>query len=597
MTSYYVNTKISILFGSQTGNAQDLAERIWRESKKYYFKSSIKSLDNYDINSLLVDECIIFICSTTGQGDVPDNMKKFWKFILRKNLDAGVLSHLKYAVLGLGDSSYVKFNFTAKKLFKRLQHLGGTPIIPLGLGDDQHDLGYDAVSDPWIDNLWKELLMLYPLPHNIKPISNNTSVCPRWKISSKLLDEDVDVRKSNSIYFSTRQPNQFDVEVIENSRITDSSHFQEVRLIKLKTTGQSYCPGDIVVLRPKNLSWQINEFQQVLSSNGVNIPNDLILSVKEKDVDTPVPDIFKYNVTFGQLCEEYFDLMSVPRRYTFEILANITDSELEREKCREFTTAEGQNELFTYCNRPKRNIVEVLQDFPNATKNLTIDMLFEIFSPIKPREFSIASNFNWHKNEIHILLAVVKYKTKLLKERFGLCSNYLAGLNSGDIVTAWIRKGSFKFPIDDVPIIMVGPGTGLAPFRNFIYECVHRDIASSKKLVLLFGCRNEGKDFHCRDELQKLHSSNKLNLICAFSRDQKEKVYVQDKIREHKMTVWSMLETKCMVFIAGNSKFMPQDVRKAFVDVCKECGSMNDNEAEQYIAKMEFENRYQTECW
>lgn len=144
--------------------------------------------------------------------------------------------------------------------------------------------------------------------------------------------------------------------------------------------------------------------------------------------------------------------MAIPRRHTFQILAQLTDSELEKEKCLEFTTAEGQQDLYSYTYRPKRNIVEVLQDFPHATKNITLDILFELFPPIKAREFSIASSRKAHGDEIHILLAVVKFKTKLVRERFGLGSNYLAGLEKGDEVTAWIKKGSFRFPKESVNI-------------------------------------------------------------------------------------------------------------------------------------------------
>lgn len=131
-------------------------------------------------------------------------------------------------------------------------------------------------------------------------------------------------------------------------------------------------------------------------------------------------------------------------------MGQLTDSDLEKEKCFEFTTAEGQEDLYSYCNRPRRNIVEVLRDFPHATKNLNREILFEILTPIKPRDFSIASSYSMHENEIHILVAVVKYKTKLVKERLGLCSNYLADLKGGDRISVWLKKGSFTFPNDTV---------------------------------------------------------------------------------------------------------------------------------------------------
>lgn len=267
----------------------------------------------------------------------------------------------------------------------------------------------------------------------------------RWGVQSLELSHAVN--KPKSIYYPIRQ-NDFTVTVLENTRTTHPDHFQDVRLIRLKTEVQEYSPGDVILLRPKNLPWQIETFQNLLKSHNLNFDSSLKLT--QNDPDIPIPDVLNQEVTFQQLCEEYFDLMSIPRRHIFNILSQITDSELEKEKCLEFTTAEGQDDLYTYCNRPKRNIVEVLQDFPHATKNLTKEILFEILPPIKPREFSIASNSKYHQNEIHILLAVVKYKTKLVKERFGLCSNYLADLKPGDHVTAKLKKGSFRFPSNPV---------------------------------------------------------------------------------------------------------------------------------------------------
>ncbi|XP_044266839.1 NADPH-dependent diflavin oxidoreductase 1 isoform X1 [Tribolium madens] len=588
----FINEKIVILYGSQSGNAQDLAERIWRESKRFHFKSTVKSMDDYNVLELVSEQCVIFVCSTTGQGEEPDNMKQFWRFLLRRSLPTDSLVNLKYAVFGLGDSSYTKFNFAAKRLHKRLLQLGGQSLVSLGLGDDQHDLGYDAAADPWIESLWAKLLLIYPLPTGVQPLPKNLPIVPRWSVQSSSLSQNL-ANKPQSIYHPIRQPDDFTVTVIENERTTHPDHFQDVRLIKLQTDGQEYSPGDVVLLRPKNLPWQVETFQNLLKSH--NLHFDLTLKVTQNDPDIPVPGVLNQQLTFQQLCEEYFDLMSIPRRHIFNILAQITDSELEKEKCQEFTTAEGQDDLYTYCNRPKRNIVEVLQDFPHATKNLTKELLFEILPPIKPREFSIASSSKMHRNQIHILLAVVKYKTKLVKERFGLCSNYLAELQPGDQVGARLKKGSFRFPASDVPVIMVGPGTGVAPFRNFIYDQVSEGVASKRNLLLFFGCRNSNYDFHCKEDFLSLQRMGLLNLVPAYSREQEHKVYVQHKILENSDLVWDFLQRNGQIFIAGNAKLMPQEVRQAFVSVCEE--RMSKEQAERFIEMMEKQGRYQTECW
>ena len=123
---------VTTLYGSQTGTAQDISEQIWRESKKFYFKGSVMAMDDYDVRKLIDEKVCVFVCSTTGQGDEPDNMKKFWKFLLRKNLPADSLRNLHFGVVGLGDSSYSKFNFVAKRLHKRLIQLGATPLLSAG---------------------------------------------------------------------------------------------------------------------------------------------------------------------------------------------------------------------------------------------------------------------------------------------------------------------------------------------------------------------------------------------------------------------------------------------------------------------------------
>lgn len=176
-----MSRNLTILYGSQTGCAQDLAEHIWRESKKYHFSGRVLAMDSYAVTSLIREQLVVFVCSTTGQGNEPDNMKSFWKFLLRKSLPMDSLCTLNYAVLGMGDSSYSQFNFVAKRLNKRLQQLGARQIIPLGLCDDQHDLGASAVYMPWLTNLWSELLQLQPIPDGLVELNESPRMF-RWNV-------------------------------------------------------------------------------------------------------------------------------------------------------------------------------------------------------------------------------------------------------------------------------------------------------------------------------------------------------------------------------------------------------------------------------
>lgn len=216
----------------------------------------------------------------------------------------------------------------------------------------------------------------------------------------------------------------------------------------------------------------------------------------------PVPDFLKTPIPLRSIAKQLWNLNAVPRQRVFKLLALNCDDEMEKEKLLEFSSPEGQDDLFTYANRPRRNILEVLRDFHKSTSKLNIQILFEIFEWIKTRSFSIASCPEYGK--LDLLVAIVEYKTMMAKPRKGLCSNWLKHLKSGDEIQAVIKKGTFKIPnVDDsmTPIVMVGPGTGLAPFRSLLLQRLCRlknQTEQQYPYALFFGCRGEKLDFHCK---------------------------------------------------------------------------------------------------
>ncbi|KDR16972.1 NADPH-dependent diflavin oxidoreductase 1 [Zootermopsis nevadensis] len=605
-----VNRKITFLYGSQTGTAQDVAERIWREARIFHFHGPVRTMDDYPVSQLIYEMVVIFICSTTGQGEEPDNMKHFWRFLLRKNLPADSLQGLRYAVLGLGDSSYAKFNYVAKKLHRRLLQLGGQPLLHIGLADDQHDLGANAVIDPWINDLWRKLSDLYPLPDGVVPLNKDILCPPRWIVSLSETAETYRQSSSNIELMEAKvgnnreeefsQNNPCYVSIIKNTRTTAPLHLQDVRLIHLSAPKLQYSPGDVLMVCPHNASEKVDQFFSLLScgSDG-RLGPDTVIHVKEKDSDAPVPLALKHPLTLRRCAEQYWDLNAVPRRYFFHLLSNFTTSDLEKEKLTEFSTPEGQEELYNYSNRPRRTVLEVLQDFPQATANIPLEYMFELFQPIRPRAFSVASSPKAHNEEIHILVAVVKYRTKLIAPRLGLCSNWLAGLTPGTNIPVWIRRGSFHFPLsENNPVIMIGPGTGVAPFRSYIHERVALSQASNKLLYLFFGCRNKNGDFHFSNEWLSLQEEKHLSLFCAFSRDQEYKIYVQHLIKEQAALLWDLLSSKAWIFLAGSSSNMPAGVKEAFVkDVACGAGKLSHDEAKQFMQNLENTGYFQCETW
>ncbi|XP_060923388.1 NADPH-dependent diflavin oxidoreductase 1 [Limanda limanda] len=580
-----------VLYGSQTGTAQDTAQRILRQAQRRRLQVRLFPLDGYNVADLISETLVVFVCSTCGQGEAPDNMKNFWRFLFKKSLPVGSLSRLDCGVLGLGDSSYPKFNFVAKKLQKRLAQLGARVLLPVGLVDDQHDLGPDAVVDPWLASFWEEVLLLYPSVADLAPLREDEPLPPTYVFH--FLD---DVKEEAEPRLrSPEQTQAFAARLVSNRRVSHVSHFQEVRLIEFDITGSNFLfgAGDVVSMRPCNAPEDVRQFCQLL-----RLDPDAGFTLSATG-SAAVPAGLPQPCTVRHLVESYLDIGAVPRRSFFELLSTFSTNELEREKLLEFSSAAGQAELHSYCNQLRRTALEVLADFPNTTAELKVDYLLDLLPEIQPRSFSIASSLQVHPNRLQILVAVVRYKTKLIKPRRGLCSSWLSSLDpdQGAVrVPLWVKRGSLKFPEEqDTPVVMVGPGTGVAPFRAALQE---RSAEGKSANVLFFGCRSRSKDFYFRSEWEELTEAGHLTLFTAFSRDQEEKVYVQHRVTENAKLLWDLLvNQRGCFYIAGNAKQMPASVSDALKGAFQQEGGVSSEEAEQMLVAMERAGRLQSETW
>lgn len=492
--------ELLVLFGSQTGTAQDLAERVGREAlrftslsltfactavlwpiyfwnyqlfaRRYHFKVKVMEMDDFDVRMLPDQQLVVFVCSTTGQGEEPDSMKKFWRFLLRRDLPGDSLSHTKYGVLGLGDSSYAKYNFAAKKLHKRLLQLGATSILEPGLGDDQHDLGPDGAVNPWLEQFWPRVLEMFPLPAGVEPLSPH--FLPPSRYTVQFIEKKPHspttqhLHQSKGPEFTAKSP--YFARVIENRRVTASDHFQDVRLVTfdLADSGLTFSPGDVAMIQPENSEANVDAFFEAFP----NLERDQCIRLVPNRTETKAPPDWLLDpsgFTLEDCVRRYWDLQCVPRRSFFELLARFSEDELEREKLGEFASAAGQQDLYDYCNRPRRSTAEVLFDFAKSAINVPTEYLFDLMPTIKPRAFSIASSHKATKlfinvlafsnlishlqanpSQLQILVAVVQYRTKLAKPRKGLCSSWLSELKPESRVPLWIRPGTLRFPKDPV---------------------------------------------------------------------------------------------------------------------------------------------------
>ncbi|KAL6136748.1 hypothetical protein ACLB2K_062043 [Fragaria x ananassa] len=617
--------KLLILYATETGNALDAAERIGREAERRGCSVRLLSLDQYDASCLPQEGAVIFVVSTTGQGDTPDSMKGFWKYLLQRNLSRQWLQGLYYAVFGLGDSGYQKFNFVAKKLDRRLLDLGATPIVERGLGDDQHPSGYEAALDPWMASLWKMLnaidssyfpsgpdflipyedLMAQPkiriVYHDIDRVDSqlsNGSDLNRieWQIER--------AREMSAVKYSLDK-NRPDciLKLVKNLPLTKSSskdkevhHFE----FEFVSSAVEYEVGDVLEILPSQDPAAVESF--ILRCN---LDPESFITVHNSEMEnqllhTHVPIKLR---TFVELT---MDVASAsPRRYFFEVMSMFATAEHEKERLQYFVSPEGRDDLYQYNQRERRTVLEVLEDFPSV--QMPFEWLVQLVPPLKTRAFSISSSPSVHPNQVHITVSVVSWTTPFKRKRAGLCSNWLARLDPEQCVyvPVWFQKGSLRPPPPSLPLILIGPGTGCAPFRGFIEERAVQSLTGfTAPVMFFFGCRNEDNDFLYRD-FWLSHSQNDGVLsvakgggfYVAFSRDQPQKVYVQHKLQEHSHGVWNLLSEGAAIYIAGSSMKMPSDVLLAFEEIVSKESGLPKESAVRWLRALEKAGKYHIEAW
>lgn len=547
-----------ILFGSETGNAQDVAERIGLEAFKRGYKTRLMAMDAYPLDDLVDEPLVIFVCSTTGNGAEPRNMMTLWKTLLRSDLPTDLLDTTHFAVFGLGDSGYERFNWAAKKLQRRLLSLGAIELIGRGDADDQDFYGIESAFGPWVSRLFEALSSTFAgtgqhaeIPVPTRPEARVIMTVPG---QPDILSHQMEGLKLRS------DRGRIPVTLTCNERMTRADWFQEVRRIEFAADDDiSYEPGDVAVLYPENPEDDVN---WLLKRMGWEDAADVTYSISPSNPDWPLPTEFPATATIRQLLTKHLDICSVPRRSFFENIRHFTSDEREKEKLDDFCTKEGLDDLHSYTTRPRRTIIEVLSEFKSVA--IAPEYAINVFPLLRPREFSIASSLKAHPREVHLCVAIVKYRTIMKGTRRGVCTSWLASLPVGTRLEIGLADGMMRLPENlKKPIVMVGPGTGVAPFRAFEEE---RAFAGAKDNTLYFGCRSLEADCHYRQEWEGYASEGELTFRLAVSRDQDRKVYVQHLIQEDVFQIFEhLVSNEGHFYICGSSNQMPKAVRKAVI--------------------------------
>lgn len=537
--------QLTIIYASQTGNAKGVAEALQQQAQAQDIAVKLVSAGDFKGKNLAKETHVIIVASTHGEGEAPDDAVELHEFLQSKK--APKLPDLHYAVIGLGDSSYEFFCQTAKDFDQYLAKLGAQPMLERL----DCDVDYDAAAAEW---------QLQVLEKTQQTLSTG---------AAEVVQLPVGQHQAATTVYNKHHP--FSASLSVSQKITGRGSDKDVRHIEidLEESGLTYQPGDALGV------WFENDPQladTILAKLGLEA--DTSVDVDGSTLSLRDALITQYEITASnpQFVTKYAELSGSKK------LQKLVD---DREKLREYAA--------------KNQIIDVLAE---KKTSLTAAQLLGLLRRLTPRLYSIASSQQEVGEEVHLTVGVVEFE-KANEQRQGGASSFLAQrLEQGDAVKVFVEaNNNFKLPVDDnTPVIMIGPGTGIAPFRAFVQERENRE--ASGKNWLFFGDRTFTEDFLYQVEWQKyLKSGVVTQMDVAFSRDQAEKVYVQQRILEQSVQVWQWLQQGAHVYVCGDATHMAKDVHQALLTVIEQQGNKTREQAEQYLNELRKDKRYQRDVY
>lgn len=532
---------LTILYGSQTDNGRGVAEELAQEASARGLATNLVSLADYKPANIKRESFVSLVISTHGEGDPPDDAELFHEYLMSDK--APKLDDLKFTVLALGDSSYINFCQTGRELDSRLKELGAEQILPIV----ECDLDYEDPASRWSQDVIKSLPDELASAAEVSRLHAVKPVAP----------------------YDKHRP--FAAEVLTNQKITGAQSSKDVRHVELSLEGSglSYEPGDSLAVIADNPPQLIEELLAALGFSGDE-------EVTIKDSTIPIRDALRTELE-----------ITAPSLAFLKSYADLAGSEELLE------LLESERQLAEYLD--KRQIIDIVREFP-AT--LSPADFAGVLRKLMPRSYSIASSPLANADEVHLTVAAVKYQA-FGTEHWGAASTMLSDrIAEGDKVSVFVDANPrFRLPADgQTPIIMIGPGTGVAPFRAFVEQ--RAELGASGKNWLFFGDRTFHSDFLYQLEWQRFLKRGILQrLDVAFSRDQADKIYVQDRIREHAADVWAWLQQGAVLYVCGDAKQMAGDVHDALIDVLVTQADYDAESAEDYLKDLRRAGRYQRDVY
>nr|QHY21212.1 NADPH cytochrome P450 reductase [Drosophila melanogaster] len=593
-----------VFYGSQTGTGEEFAGRLAKEGIRYRLKGMVADPEECDMEELLqlkdIDNSLAVFClATYGEGDPTDNAMEFYEWITSGDVD---LSGLNYAVFGLGNKTYEHYNKVAIYVDKRLEELGANRVFELGLGDDDANIEDDFIT--WKDRFWPAVCDHFGIEGGGEEVL----------IRQYRLLEQPDVQPDRiytgeiaRLHSIQNQRPPFDAKnpflaPIKVNRELHKGGGRSCMHIELSIEGSKmrYDAGDHVAMFPVNDKSLVEKLGQLC-----NADLDTVFSLINTDTDSSKKHPFPCPITYRTALTHYLEITAIPRTHILKELAEYCTDEKEKELLRSMASIspEGKEKYQSWIQDACRNIVHILEDIKSCRP--PIDHVCELLPRLQPRYYSISSSAKLHPTDVHVTAVLVEYKTPTGRINKGVATTYLKNKQpqgSEEVkVPVFIRKSQFRLPTKpETPIIMVGPGTGLAPFRGFIQErqFLRDEGKTVGESILYFGCRKRSEDYIYESELEEWVKKGTLNLKAAFSRDQGKKVYVQHLLEQDADLIWNVIgENKGHFYICGDAKNMAVDVRNILVKILSTKGNMSEADAVQYIKKMEAQKRYSADVW
>ena len=530
---------LTVLYGTNSGNAEGVADAAKKAAAKSGFAARLVDMADTEPAEMAKAEHLLVITSTWGEGDPPERAAEFYAALMAD--DAPRFDGVPFSVLALGDTSYVNFCETGRQIDARLEALGGKRIAPRV----DCDLDYDEPAATWTKAALKELADLAePEPAATRPARGEVINFPG--------------AAAEPLY---GKANPFPAEITELVNLNGSrSGKQTIHLeLSLEGSGLSFEPGDSLGIVTENRPEMV---EAVLQAAGLASDADLAARLAgEWDITTLSRPVL----------EAYAALNPAPA------LA-------------ELIAGDGWRAYV-----PGRQLLDLLEDFPAA---LSPEQLTGLLRKLPPRLYSVASSLKATPDEAHLLVGVVRYESHG-RERHGVASTFVAErLRTGDALKVYVKPNkNFRLPEDpDRPLIMIGPGTGVAPFRAFLQD--RQATGARGRNWLFFGDRNYTHDFLYQLEWQDLHKDGVLSEIdVAFSRDQPEKVYVQHRMWQRRKELFAWLEDGASLYVCGDEKAMAKDVHATLTAIVADQGQRPAEAAEAYLADLKKQHRYQRDVY